>query len=179
MAGYKHMQCLTEHAFPHLSEHWTSFQAFCRYVNISSHEGDVRNTQVPTCPISGIAQVLGEGAGFVLPLPFRARAVVVVRVHVVVVGEQTLRQKTILYCMSIMSTSLYICFYFPHWWGQLPQQTVSHSFLGKPTIGDQMILLFCMFVYCLFTIYACLFFKLVSRFLLLLSCQMTTLSKFP
>jgi len=26
--GYAHLQC-----FPHLSEHWTSFLAFCRYVN--------------------------------------------------------------------------------------------------------------------------------------------------
>jgi len=35
-AGYVHMQCLTQHAFPHSWEHRTSFQAFCRYINISS-----------------------------------------------------------------------------------------------------------------------------------------------
>ena len=32
IAGYTHMQCLTWHAFPHLSEHRTSFQARYRYI---------------------------------------------------------------------------------------------------------------------------------------------------
>ena len=31
IADFKHMVCLTYHAFPHLSEHGTSFQAFCWY----------------------------------------------------------------------------------------------------------------------------------------------------
>jgi len=32
IAGYTHIQHFTEHAFPHLSDHQTSFQVFCRYV---------------------------------------------------------------------------------------------------------------------------------------------------
>jgi len=32
IAGYAHMQGLILHVFPHLLEHWTSFQLFCRYV---------------------------------------------------------------------------------------------------------------------------------------------------
>jgi len=30
-AGYLHMQCLTQHAFLHLSKHLMSIQAFCQY----------------------------------------------------------------------------------------------------------------------------------------------------
>ena len=33
IAGNADKQSLTQHAFPHLSEHQTSFQAFCRFVN--------------------------------------------------------------------------------------------------------------------------------------------------
>ena len=33
VAAYAHMQSLSLGAFPHLSEHRTPFQAFCRYVN--------------------------------------------------------------------------------------------------------------------------------------------------
>jgi len=32
-SGYAYMQCLASRAFPHMSEHRTSFQAFCRYIN--------------------------------------------------------------------------------------------------------------------------------------------------
>jgi len=48
------MQCLRLRAFSHLSEHWTSFKAFCQYINLFVAAGDT------AVYLDGVFRVVGR-----------------------------------------------------------------------------------------------------------------------